>query len=286
MTIIVLALTLLLGAPAAAQTPAAPLRHKFTAGEKRLYVRTQKRVMKTMVDGRDVTQTLTRTTDLTLVIEKVGAENAANARLVVTRVRYARTGPGENTTYDSADRASAATAPASLGALVNASFALTLSPRGEVANVCALPATVAKLKNTGANGLLPTLVGGVKYLVPTIALPPKTLAAGDTWTEPLRFEVPALGTITGTYTYTFRGPSAPLEVTTTDTVSFAPEPGALLAARVDKYADAGTITWDNDAGRLVRRAVTTTMTMTITLNEKTLTQNSESTDTVQLTAVR
>lgn len=294
---LVVTLALLTGAAAVARTQTVVLRHRFVAGEKRLYTKVQKRVMKSQLGERRVTQEMTRTTDMTLVVERVLPDGSARARLVIQRIRLLRTGPGENTNYDSAAKKNAdadfSLSTLALDALAGAEFAFVMTPRGQLQNVRPTAQTTARLTKAGAGGLLPTLTAGVKYLAPVLPLPATPVTAGATWTDPLRLDVPSLGTITGTYTFTYRGAAAAgakpgtarIETTSSD-VALKPAANALIEAKVNAFDETGTIDWDQANGRLVRRAATNTMTMTITVQGKTATQNSISQDTLQLVATR
>lgn len=295
--VVSLSLFFVFPALAGAQRETTLLRHRFVAGEKRLYTKVQKRVMKSQLGERQVTQQMTRTTDMTLVIEKVRPDGSAQVRHVINRIRLVRTGAGENFAYDSARKAKSGDTAASLtsiglDALAGAEFAFVMTPRGDVQNVQPTAKTTAKLTKAGAAGLLPTLTAGVRYLAPALPLPADPVAVGTTWTDPLRLDVPSFGTITGTYAFTYRGAgekpaiaTAHIETASSD-VSLKPEANALIAAKVDAFNQTGTVDWDTVHGRLMRHAATGTMTMTATLGDKTATQNAVSTDTLQLTAVQ
>jgi hypothetical protein len=272
--------------PASADTT---LRWKFTPGQKRNYVTTQKVMTKAQVMGQQVETTLTQTVDMTWEVKAVDKDGVADMIQTIDRVKLSMTAPQPIGNFE-LDTAKADNPPGPLAPTINlfrsmsgSPFESRITPRGELRDIKIPPKVVEAFKSAGPGGamfnedMLKNMFGQS-----LIVFPEGAIAEGKTWTGSRKMAT-QFGTMVLDITYTLEGASGPVQnIGVNAKVTIEPQAGSPLSIGVKSQETKGHCRFDNSAGKLNASDLVQKMSMAITAGGQEFTQDTETTTKMDL----
>jgi predicted secreted protein len=176
-------------------------------------------------------------------------------------------------------------------ALVGAEFTLKLDPQGEVSDVKVSQKLVDSLKQNPALAQLGSMFSedGLKNMVQQggQGFPKESVEKGNSWTKNVELKMP-FGTMKMENTFTYEGPEtkddAKLEkIAMKAKITIEPAEDSPIALKIKSGDVAGTIYFDNVAGRIRRSETKQNMVMEITANGMVIETAVDQTMTMKLT---
>jgi hypothetical protein len=294
----VLALTAwLLGGGMADSALAEVLRWKFKDGEVLHYSMEQKTVTNVKGMDRESKSTRSQTLDLIWKVNNVTSSGEAEITQRIDRVRFRVEGPplmpfefDSNNPKTDAENAFPEIAQM-LKAMAGAEFTFRIKPNGEIADIKFSEQTLKALRNAAPPGapegeITEKALGDMLMQSSPPAFPDGPLEPGKTWTsKPVKVPI-GVGTIVLERVFTFQGPDPKsprlLLVGMETKVALEPAQGADTTAELRKQEGKGSLTFDAEAGHMVRTRGTQKIEMAITLMGQKIEQTTETTTSMSL----
>jgi Family of unknown function (DUF6263) len=241
------------------------LRWKFSAGDVLKYTTEQTTMMTVKVMGRERKQKRAQTTTYTWSVKGVSATGDADIVQRIDRLTMkVEAPPYMPFEFDSSSPKGAVPEPfeaevKQLKAAIGAEFSFKMKPSGEIESIKIPEATLKKLReglpaDEGEQGALSEQA--LKDMVSQSSPPPfpqVPLEAGKSWSsKPNRIPLP-LGTLVLERTFTFQGPDPvnPKLMKIAMEGRVALEPAQNVTAKIRLQDGKGSISFDNESGRLV-----------------------------------
>lgn len=263
------------------------LRWKFSKGQSFQYEMYQNMDMQMTVQGQTFNTKTAQTMDMTWVVDSVEPDGGCQMKQTINRIRMLLEGPTGRVEYDSADEeqpnnALLNTIRPVFEALVGAEFTLKMSQLGRISDV-QLPADFqASLKQNQGGQMGMFNEDSMKQMLQQAALvlPERAVSTNDSWNSEMVFEMP-FGKLKSDNKMTYMGTdesSKPAleKIHLTSKTTMEPKPGSPINVDLKEQETAGTINFDNAAGRINGSAVKQKMVMSINAGgqamEQTVTQ--------------
>src|SRR5262249_50624579 len=173
------------------------LQWKFRAGERLHYTFTRDQTVKRTADGENTQESARTTTDMTLVVDQVAADRAAQLTLVFNRIQYQNKTSNSEIQYDSksdeAPRGVESKLAAKFKKLLGSEFSFKMTPRGEITDIREAERGTPKNANAPSKSSSLLTAKAIKNLLPYLLLPQEPVGAGRTWQEQTDYSEPARG---------------------------------------------------------------------------------------------
>ncbi len=272
------------------------LRWKFREGDVLKYTSAQTTTLSAKIMGRERKQKRASTTMYTWTVKAVTEAGDANVVHRIDRLSMKIEGaPYLPFEFDSSSPQAEVPEPFEaevnqLKAAVGAEFSITMKPTGEIENIKVPEATLKKLRAG-----LPADAGdqealsekSLKEMMSQSTPPPfpqMPLEAGKSWSsKPTRLPLP-LGTLILDRTFTFQGPDPqnPKLMLIAMEGKVALEPAQDVTAKIRMQEGKGTISFDNEAGRLVSSRGAQKTEMVISAQGQEIDQTTDTTSVMTL----
>jgi hypothetical protein len=279
---IALSLSLLVGVAQAAEAP----RWKFEQGQSNRYRMNQTMKMSMNIGGNDVNNNLKQVIDMSWTVREVKDDGSAVLDQKIDRMRMTIEAGGQKIELDSAAKdepqGQAAMLVPMLKAFTSKAFKVTMSPRGEIADVEVPEEMLEALKNTpgaAAMGDMATPEGFKKMVSQASFAMPEKLEPGDEWTQKMEMQLPGIGKQIAETTYKYEGAK---EIDGKEYEVFAPTltiryEGGATAVNVGDQKSNGQILFDREAGRLASSELKQDMTLTLSAGGQSIEQKLDQT---------
>jgi Family of unknown function (DUF6263) len=294
-------LAVLLWSSSAGVVQAQVIQWKFKTGEVLRYALEQKTVVSTKEMGRETKSTRSHTMNLSWTVKNVSANGEAEITHRIERVRMRIEGPPYMPfEFDSDAPKVDAPGPFEMiaqqtKAMTGVEFAFKMKPNGEIVDIVVPPQTLKRLRDAekppeGAGAAESTLSEqGIKEMLTQSSPPPfpgGPLESGKTWSsKPAKVPTP-LGNVVTDKIFTFQGadPKNPnlLLIAMETRVALEPVPNSPVTAKIRTHESKGSLTFDADAGRIVRTRGTEKTDMLISAMGQEIDQTTDSTTSMTL----
>lgn len=276
---------------AVAQTAGADttLRWKFKAGQKLVYVMTQKTAAIADLGGKKLDNSVTQTIDMTWAVKGVDKDGTAEVEQTIDRIRFEMVAPGATMKVDTADVQDPPGVPEMvtklLRAMAGTSFTVKITPRGEFRDVKIPPKLVEAFKDAGPVAAMLGNEEGLKKLSEQSMLifPEAALAQGKSWKGERKMPSP-LGTMAMDMTYTLESATGPVVKIGLDMkIDFQMGKDSPVEVKLTAQETKGHYLFDNAAGIMKSSEMVQKMTMMMSAGGQQTTQDMESTVKLELT---
>jgi hypothetical protein len=279
---IALSLSLLVGVAQASEAP----RWKFEQGQSNRYRMNQTMKMSMNIGGNDVNNNIKQVIDMSWTVREVKDDGSAVLDQKIDRMRMTIEAGGQKIELDSAAKdepqGQAAMLVPMLKAFTSKAFKVTMSPRGEIADVEVPEEMLEALKNTpgaAAMGDMATPEGFKKMVSQASFAMPEKLEPGDEWTQKMEMQLPGIGKQIAETTYKYEGAK---EIDGKEYEVFAPTltiryEGGATAVNVGDQKSNGQILFDREAGRLASSELKQDMTLTLSAGGQSIEQKLDQT---------
>jgi hypothetical protein len=273
---------------ASAQTT---LQYRWTQGDILLYRTVLKTTTNVTGPAGPVTQALTQTQTVKLLVAAVAPDGSATLRQTIESVAVEISGPLGKMAYDSTKPPPAsdedprnATLAKTFGAMVGEAMSVTIAPSGAVRGIAGTAKIVDKLmKGLPMDPFAAGLAQNIKAMLSDDALrtsleqsfsrmPEQPVKPGDTWTSEQTLGVDVIGRITGTSTFTLKaiegtGDAAVARVGVTLAIrqESTPGTGASVTVKLGASKGEGELLFNVAKGRVERNSMRTEMATTVTM---------------------
>jgi hypothetical protein len=273
------------------------LRWKFQAGETLRFAIETKSSMTAKATGAEHKSSQTQTTEMSWKVLAVEASGQAEITQRIERIRLrVESPPLMPLDFDSAatkgDPPGFEPITRQIRALVGAEFTFKLKPDGEITDVKLSPETLKKLRENTPGGA-PDAEFSEKALKDSLlvqlsppTLPDGPIETGKSWSPaPTRMPLP-FATLVLEKTFTFQGSdpkSANLLLVGVDvSAKLEPVEGGDVKATIRRQEGKGSMTFDGQAGRLVKLRLSQKMELSVAQGGQTIDQSSDTTTSMTL----